>query len=382
MMINLVVIRGGNPDNPIGNTDIRIFDHMRTSGIDTTVCLARRSRIKNVSQESLLRNALTCEIEVPKGGFGSIVGNIRAFKCAIMKSPDILIINPGYSIAGLLSRIILRKKIVIDVRSIPVEVRGIMSRLSELQFFLFINLPIWNGATYITEGTKEYIIDKAPWLRHKTSLIWGSGVDDSEIEMRKARTYDIRAKIGIEENAILIVYQGSFTENRGLREAIEAMTVLPPSIRSQISFLLIGDGPIRNELERLIDDLKLQGSVRIIGPFDHDEVMRILREADIGICLLPDLIGWRISSPLKVHEYCAAGLILILSDIEPHKEFQELAIFIDEINSNNIAKAIQEIIEMKEEQNSKKRNQAQEKSKTFTWSIQARSLARYIREMI
>ena len=43
----------------------------------------------------------------------------------------------------------------------------------------------------------------------------------------------------------------------------------------------------------------------------RDEIPEILARSHIGIMPMPDITVWRISSPLKLAEYLAAGLLII-----------------------------------------------------------------------
>ena len=51
--------------------------------------------------------------------------------------------------------------------------------------------------------------------------------------------------------------------------------------------------------------------IKIIGKIDRKQVQRLLEDCHVGILPMPDEEIWRISSPLKLAEYAAAGLLTI-----------------------------------------------------------------------
>jgi glycosyltransferase involved in cell wall biosynthesis len=67
--------------------------------------------------------------------------------------------------------------------------------------------------------------------------------------------------------------------------------------------MIVGDGPVRPELERLAAELKLQDRVRFTGVIDRDRVPEHVAAFDIA--LQPAVVAY--ASPLKLFEYLALG---------------------------------------------------------------------------
>jgi colanic acid/amylovoran biosynthesis glycosyltransferase len=82
--------------------------------------------------------------------------------------------------------------------------------------------------------------------------------------------------------ATSIVMIGRLVEKKGLGYGIQAIARVIASGRT-LSCTIIGAGPLRGELERLIRELGIGAQVRMVGPKSHDEVVQVLAQSHILI---------------------------------------------------------------------------------------------------
>jgi glycosyltransferase involved in cell wall biosynthesis len=88
-----------------------------------------------------------------------------------------------------------------------------------------------------------------------------------------------RAALGLDAEAELVVYVGRLVPEKGLRELLDAAAMLAPQ-RPRLRLALIGDGPMRAELEgRLAVDPSLR--VALPGALGPQEVARWMAAADL-----------------------------------------------------------------------------------------------------
>lgn len=80
----------------------------------------------------------------------------------------------------------------------------------------------------------------------------------------------------------------NLVEVKGHRYLIEACQILR---HRGIQFVchLIGDGPLRRGLDRLVYQFGLRQSIRFLGAIPHEEVIRMLRERDIDLVVHPSI---------------------------------------------------------------------------------------------
>jgi glycosyltransferase involved in cell wall biosynthesis len=88
-----------------------------------------------------------------------------------------------------------------------------------------------------------------------------------------------RAALGIDADAELVVYVGRLVPEKGLRELLDAAALLVPQ-RPRLRLALVGDGPMRAELEaRLAADPSLR--VALPGALGPQEVARWMAASDL-----------------------------------------------------------------------------------------------------
>lgn len=79
----------------------------------------------------------------------------------------------------------------------------------------------------------------------------------------------------------------------------------------EAKLILVGDGPVRPDLEQLVSDLRLTDRVVFTGKLPHPEVAAVLSAVEVAI-VNPRATGATVSqSPLKLFEYMAAGKAIV-----------------------------------------------------------------------
>jgi len=167
----------------------------------------------------------------------------------------------------------------------------------------------------ISHGLKEELIRLG--VDEDKILVAHDGVDLEEFRT-SANRQDVRRSLGVQPEAVLIVYTGSFYKWKGVDLFLEKWTMAPKDF-----YLLLVGGP-QNEFERLGEIVKKQHLERVIllPSVPREQVVRFLAAGDLG--LLPTSpyydIGNKYTSPLKLFEYLAADLPVLASDVPSSRE--------------------------------------------------------------
>ena len=103
-------------------------------------------------------------------------------------------------------------------------------------------------------------------------LVLGSGIDCSRF-IYTPRTLPT-------EGLVRIATTGRLVEKKGIEYCIRAVAKLAES-NKKIEYNIIGDGPLKAQLQQLIDDLGVSGQVKILGWLQQQEIIKILSQSSI-----------------------------------------------------------------------------------------------------
>lgn len=114
---------------------------------------------------------------------------------------------------------------------------------------------------------------------------------------------------GRTKNDVVIGFAGSLKPWHGVDVLLRAFA----EVSGQPRLLIVGDGPMRADLEVLAASLDLASRVRFSGAVPHAQMPAVLATMDIGVAPYAAKNNFYFS-PLKVAEYLAAGLPVVASN--------------------------------------------------------------------
>jgi glycosyltransferase involved in cell wall biosynthesis len=133
---------------------------------------------------------------------------------------------------------------------------------------------------------------------------------------------DARSELGFARGDIVACFAGSFSYFHGipvLSDAIRFLLQREGDRRpSQVCFLLVGDGPLRAEVEDELKEHTATGRVVFTGSVSPELVPRLLDAADILLAPTVPMPGGKkfFGSPSKLFEYMAMSKAIVASDLE------------------------------------------------------------------
>ena len=138
-----------------------------------------------------------------------------------------------------------------------------------------------------------------------------NGVPDERAAASRAPA-EIRAELGIGDDAFMVLSTGRLAPQKGLEHLIRAAALLRSELPA-LRVVLAGDGPLRGELARLVSALGLEDVVRILG--FRANVGELLAASDL--VALPSL--WEGLS-ISLLEAMAAEKPVVTTSIESNRE--------------------------------------------------------------
>lgn len=202
------------------------------------------------------------------------------------------------ALTGLFSKLILRKKWIIDIRDLWIDASislgfikegGLFEKIS--RYFMYICFKNADMVCTTTEGVASKL-----QLRYNIQniAIIPNGVDPDRFCPK------------VESKKNQIIYSGNVGHAQDLRNCILAMKEIVKS--KDIKLLIVGDGDIKEELEELVKLENLEDTVIFKGLVPRDEIPKMISESLIGIAPLKKLECLDYAAPTKVFEYMACGV--------------------------------------------------------------------------
>jgi len=179
---------------------------------------------------------------------------------------------------------------------------GVMKNWLMIKIMKHIERKSYKNADYITvlsEGGVDYIVQRGG-DPNKIKHIY-NGVLLSDFEKYQAKK-DFKKKEGIEDK-ILISYAGILSPFQGVDNILDAIKRFNGS--KDLVFYIVGDGMIRNRLEKRIEDEQIL-NVKLLPFQPRDEYFNIINSSDISLVSLDN----RMKAP------CLPGKLINLMGME------------------------------------------------------------------
>ena len=220
----------------------------------------QKAGIRTVSISSLKRDI---SILSEPHAFVKILAILRKEK------PDLVHLNSSKAggLGALAARLSGIKKIVFTVHGFAFSENRARIERAFIKFLSYITLLL---ATDIIFINKKELADVKRWplISHKCRLIYNGISILPFIERENAQILiakKIKKNISFFTDRIMIGSIGELTKNKGYDSAIETFKKL----LSSMIYIIIGDGELRNELERQIKESGLQEKVFLAGFVDN-----------------------------------------------------------------------------------------------------------------
>ncbi|MFA7615678.1 MAG: glycosyltransferase [Weeksellaceae bacterium] len=180
------------------------------------------------------------------------------------------------------------------------------------------------------------------------------------------------------ENQKILIYQGAINISRGIDKMILAMEKIESA-----QLWIIGNGPKKEEYQKLTSEKGLDSKVIFISAVPPDQLKLITPKADLGFSLEEDLgISYRYALPNKIFDYMHAGVPVLgtdLPDIKRTIENYKIGRTVSDHTPEQIAKTANEMLAEGKEIYSENLRKA---TPVFNWSNEEKKLEKIFSEFI
>jgi len=282
-----------------------------------------------------------------------VIRKIRNLDCLILDEESTMIMFP----IVLLLRIFMRHRAPAFFLRIPTNpqetgghFRTFLFSLADVATIKFATL-FFDKILFITPMLASYY--SIPLHIPKTKVaIWPSSVDLQCFSPRSAQEeLQLRKELNLLDQ-VVVLYHGRLSTARGIHEAVEAFRILKME-GVKATLVLLGYGPLRNELIKHVRENKMDDVVRIPNPVNSiAEVADYIAASDAEIGPMPNHVWYRFQCFIKVLEGLAMNKPVIVSDMPGNRYLlgnSPLAVYLKDTTPRGIADGVKEYLAIKQQ---------------------------------
>lgn len=253
--------------------------------------------------------------------FSTVIFTVKSIRFLHSVKPQIVhLYSPIYLLTGLYCKVFFGSKVVLSIHGTD----GL-----RIQNFKFLRL-IFRLTDLNLSLSKKFIEN----IDRKDIQYLGNGFDNSLFYLTNKENND-------RGNYVITV--GNLRWQKDHKSMIQAFDIFH-KLHKDYKLIIIGEGKLRNEIEKQIQELNLQDSVYLKGKRDQKYIAELMNHSELFF-LSSNTEG----SPKVIYEAMACGLPILSTNVGDVKENtnNETSVIVD-ADVNAMAKGLSEIIDNKE----------------------------------
>jgi len=271
-----------------------------------------------------------------------------------------------YYLGTLLSiKYLLRKKLMLTLHNAHPEGISFMTDNSAALYDAVWGNRIMENCDRIvavSRYTKEVTVP--PYLKHNAEVVY-NGVDEKHFKPRKRSP--IREKFVVGDAPVLLT-NGRLVTQKGMYYLIEAFYSLKKDFKDA-KLIIIGKGPLKDELCSQCFRLGLQGSVHFVTGIPEDELPLYYNAATLFV--LPTL--WE-PSAVVLYEALASGKAIVATRVGGNPEIvnNKCGLLVPPRNSSELYNSMKLLLEDEKLRKKMEKSSRERAVENFTWDIAAK----------
>lgn len=183
------------------------------------------------------------------------------------------------------------------------------------------------------------------------------------------------------------VHLGGYSELRGWRELLQALTLVKDASRYRFHFIGSNLDNDKEAFPAAIKQLGFEENFLFYPWLPFDEAFQLVRKADLGLVLLkPGIMNHVYAMPHKMFDYMLAGIPVIIpsfsEEIVPMIKSSESGLCINTGSAIEIAKALEELSNTPERCEEMGKNGRKAVKEVYNWEIEAQKLCKAYEQLL
>ncbi len=298
----------------------------------------------------------------------------RAYKIARIQKPLFIYQRHSiFNVCGVILGYLTKTPLILEYNGSEAWIRqkwgGLLIFKRLCYFFENICLKKADLISVVSQPIKDELLKQG--ISGDKILVNYNGVDSEKFNL-DIDGLAIRKKLGLEDKIIVGtlstfgVWHGTKVFSQAVKPTIQQCN------NSAIHFLFIGDGTLRPECERIIQESGMEKYVTFTGTVPFTEIQQYLATCDILVAShIPNLDGTPFfGSPTKLFEYMAMGKGIVASDLDQIGEVLEhkkTAWLVKPGDENDLVNGIIKLAKDKKLREELGKNAREEVVQNYTW---------------
>lgn len=258
------------------------------------------------------------------------------------------------------------KKVIFDAHEdVPKQLLGKPYLNPVVSYCLSLVFSVYERWTC---GQFDAIVSATPFIRDKYLTINPNSIDINNFPIKEELEFE--GDWSAKQNSIC--YIGGITASRGIREMVRAMEITNIDVH-----LLLGGRFSELQIETEVKQYSGWKYVNELGFLDRQGVREVLSKSTAGLVTLHPTMNYLESFPVKMFEYMSAGIPVIASNFPLWKQIikqNDCGICVNPLNSQEIAEAIQWIMEHPNKAAEMGNNGRKAVEEKYNWELESKKL--------
>ncbi len=273
---------------------------------------------------------------------------------------------PDFEVFATIMPRLLGARVILDIHDIVPEFYASKFKVGERSFVF--RILVWMERLSIAYSN-HVIIANHIWYEKLVRRSVRADKCTAIINYPDPAIFSPRPRAAHAADEFTMCYPGTLSWHQGLDLAVEAMELLRERV-PQLRFLMIGDGPERESLKRMIRDRAMEDRIKLTGMIPLEQVATTMADVDLGV--VPkrrDSFGNEAFST-KIMEFMAMGVPVLAARtrIDEYYFNDDLVQFFESGNAVDLAAKIADLVEHPERR-AQLRNSAAEFIAKNNWDV-------------
>ncbi len=255
----------------------------------------------------------------------------------------------------------------------------------KFQFVYPLFKKIFTRATHV-QAISEYLAQFARDLGviEENITVVPNGVDVSVFGKDVSTEVDVlRKKYNVKESDVILVTTSRLVKKNAVEDIISSLVYLPKNYR----LFIVGDGPLREHLEKGVVDIGVRDRVKFVGEMSHSMILPYIKMADVFVRpSLSEGFGNSFVEAMAARTPVIAtqvgGIVDFVYDPQAHPDKKPTGLFCEVHNPKSIAAQVQKMMESDELRNEIIQNAYTLVQDRHDWSIIAHQMQKQVFEVL